>query len=309
MSIISLLSNINSQEQVTNQKLSGQTISDTIVIVTPQKVYNIVLPDIMNIILQKKDIPNLIPIDIPSKRVVYEETEVNKSDKIAFNHLNLSLRLNTLGFGLEAATPLNEQFVLRGGFDLFPISFGNHTYSLRKEFSQLEYAFGYIPQYRGKAKVNFFNGHVLADFYPIKTGIFHITAGVFIGSNKATLDGFLSDPNDNPAKLLPGYEWPVFEYGNHRIDLTGGNLDFDLKLGNVIKPYVGVGLGRAFSKNKFGFKVELGVMYQGDYTLKQNGSEFRFGDIILSDGKDAEDYEKWLKWWPMLNFQLTYRIF
>ncbi len=226
-----------------------------------------------------------------------------------FSHINVSLRFNTLGIGIEAATPLSNKFNLRAGFDIIPFNISERSLDLRDELKRIDYAFGYIPGYRAKGKINFFNAHILADFHPVERGIFHITAGFFIGSNKAELSGYLSDSNNNPAQLLPGYEWPVLEYENHTIDLTGGRLDFDLKLGKAIKPYLGVGIGQAVTKKRFGFKFDLGVMYQGDYSLKQNGIDFKFNEAIIEEVGDIDDYTKWLKWWPMVNLQVTYRIF
>lgn len=229
-------------------------------------------------------------------------------DYSLFNHLNVSLRISTMGIGVEAATPINDYFRARAGLDIlststnyFDISFdyGNNLYD----------AFGYVPNYCVKLNFGMYHGHLLADFHPIPTSIFHITAGVFLGYTKITADGYLADSNGNEATLLPGYEWPHLEWGGRKIDVTGGRTKFDLQLGLPVKPYVGFGLGRSITKSRLGFKFELGVLYQGNYVLKQDGHKQNFNGTDINELDDVGEYMKWLKVWPIVNVQLTYRIF
>ncbi|MDD2513661.1 MAG: hypothetical protein PHS71_10495 [Proteiniphilum sp.] len=92
--------------------------------------------------------------------------------------------------------------------------------------------------------------------------------------------------------------------------VEGEITDASLHMGNSLKPYFGVGLGRTIPRNRVGFKFELGVVYQGPYEL--------VSDIINEAGRNwvnrmAEEMElpvsqETLNWWPMLNLSLTYRI-
>lgn len=220
----------------------------------------------------------------------------------------IALSVNTYGFGLEVGTFLNNKLALRGGFDILPVDIGNHSLDFRDELKEIEYVFGYIPKYRAKWKLNFLNAHALVDYYPFNKKFFYLTGGLFFGSNKLKLDGFLADKNNNPAKLLPGYEWPVAEYEGHTFDLRNGNLDFEFKIKNTVKPYLGVGLGEfAFSK-RFGFKFETGIIYQGDFVILHNGEELSYKKTIIEKFDKAGDFKTWLKWWPMVNFQFMYKF-
>lgn len=230
-------------------------------------------------------------------------------DYSLFSHLNVGLRVSTMGIGVEAATPLNDYFRARAGFDILTFKTSYFDISLNDYSDDLYDSFGYVPDYRLKAKLGMFHGHLLADFHPIPSGIFHITAGVFLGSTKVTADGYLADSNGKESELLPGKEWPHLELDGRIIDVTGGRAKLDLQLGLPVKPYVGVGIGRSVTKSRLGFKFELGVLYQGDYTLKQGGHKLELSDTGIDTLEDVDKYTKWLQFWPMVNFQLTYRIF
>lgn len=243
------------------------------------------------------------------------ETKNVKEDSNEFyeggplSHLNVALRASTMGLGLEAATPLNSYLKLRAGINFMGFKSSAFDISLDDPDNMLSNAFGELPDYKMKGELNFTNGHILVDFHPVKKGIFHITAGAFIGKNQLKAKGFLAGADGNPVQLKEGMDWPSIDFDGHKLELNDANLDATLQLGNVIKPYFGLGLGRAISKSRVSFKFELGMIYQGDYSLKQNGKKL---DVIESASENFEDidtYTKWLKWWPMLNFQLTYRIF
>ncbi len=73
---------------------------------------------------------------------------------------------------------------------------------------------------------------------------------------------------------------------------------------------MGLGLGRTIPRNRVGFKFELGMVYQGKYTLtspnmNEAGNDWLNGFI---DEMDLPVSESTLNWWPMLNLSLTYRI-
>ena len=232
-----------------------------------------------------------------------------KSENTFLSHLSVGLRASTMGIGLQAATPINDYFKLRAGIDFIGFKTSTFDISLDDPDGVFDEAFGYTPDYKMKGELNFTNGNVLVDFHPTK-GIFHLTAGVFIGANKLKASGFLADNNGNPAQLKEGVtEWPYLDFDGHRLTLDDANLDATLQLGKTIKPYFGLGVGRAIANKRVAFKFELGMIYQGDYSLKQNGKKLDVVNNASESFEDIDDYTKWLKWWPMLNFQLSYKIF
>lgn len=225
------------------------------------------------------------------------------------SHLNISAGVSTLGFTLEASTPINSSLKLRAGLDYFEFNSKKYDVDFDDQEGYLTEAFGYTPTYEMHGSLKAIHGHALVDYYPFKKGIFHLTAGFYLGSTKLKANGLLTDGNGNPAELKPGYEWPTIDFDGNELAVIDGKLDAELTLGQVIKPYVGIGLGRAVSKRRIGVKFELGVLYQGDYTLKQNGRTVASTSDLNASVEDAEKVTKWLKLWPMVNFQLNYRIF
>ncbi len=51
------------------------------------------------------------------------------------------------------------------------------------------------------------------------------------------------------------------------------------------------------------------MIYQGKYSLKQDGKKVTVVDDAAENFEDIDTYTNLLKWWPMMNFQLSYRIF
>lgn len=237
-----------------------------------------------------------------------QQKEQREKDSF-LSHLSVGLRASTLGVGVQAATGLNDYFKLRAGIDYFSLKPGEWSIGLDDPDGEFERAFGYTPDYNLKGEISFINGNVLVDFHPTK-GIFHITSGVFLGTNKLKARGLLTDRNGDAAKLKPGQtQWPVVDFDGHPLQLDNANLGADLQLGGVIKPYFGLGLGRAIANKRVSFKFELGMIYQGGYALKQDGKKIQAVENAARNFEDIDTYTNLLKWWPVLNFQLSYKIF
>jgi hypothetical protein len=226
-----------------------------------------------------------------------------------FSRMNLALRFSTMGVGLELATPLGLHIDVRAGADALPLSLDYRNYSLDNYADDLSPAFGYIPEYRAKEKIQMMHGHLLADIYPLARGIFHFTAGAFIGTSQVRIQGTMVDANNGLVALQPGYEWPVVNIDGYDIKTDDGRADLSLILGNTVKPYVGIGLGRAAAR-RFGVKFELGMLFQGGYTLKQNGRVLNLQNMDKAEDIGlVNDYAEWAKWWPMINLQFSFRLY
>jgi hypothetical protein len=236
-----------------------------------------------------------------------------QEDTAPFSHLNLSLRASTGGFGLEAATPLGNYFNARAGVDYF--GYQSRYYDILitdNSENELYNAFGYIPDYHAKGKLSLAHGRLLADYHPTG-GIFHLTAGVYLGNFNANVNGYLADRNNvnQPAQLKDGYDWPTLDLDGHEIDLTDGKADLDVQFGGFVKPYFGLGVGRAVTHQRVGFKFEIGVLYMGDYTLRQNGEKLNLkaGNSDTQEIADIDRYLSLMQWYPAISFQLSFRLF
>ncbi|MTG96742.1 MULTISPECIES: hypothetical protein [Myroides] len=229
---------------------------------------------------------------------------------IAFSELSVGIGITSMGITAEASSPLTPNLQLRAGINFFKYNSKYYDGTPDDPRNELSKTFGYRPDLTMKGKLNMFHGHALVDFYPVKGGLFFVSGGLYMGNNKVDLHGYLIDKDGERANPLEGEEWPTLDFQGNVIDINNGNIDAQATVGNVIKPYLGFGIGRAISKSRLGFTFELGMMYQGDYTIKQGGSKVAFE--LDENVEYDEEAEKWLnriKWWPKVSFQLKYRIF
>jgi len=248
-------------------------------------------------------------------------TAFSQNDFKPFNNLGFGVKASPfLGYGFEAATGINNKLILRLGLNLTKgINFNEFNMDLGFDEDYILDYFGYVPVFRAKPILKVTHCNLLLDYHP--GGIFHITGGVFIGALKVGVDGYLADARNNnaisKATLLEemGNEWPSLDIGDQAITIPEGKTSLDFSLGNAIKPYLGIGVGRAVAKNKkLAFKFELGAMYQGhSYAIKQNGELLDLSKSTEGGLRDLHDdiveYSKYARFWPQMNFQLSYRIF
>ncbi|MDR2292666.1 MAG: hypothetical protein LBE11_04235 [Prevotellaceae bacterium] len=222
----------------------------------------------------------------------------------AFDQLAVGLETGTYGPGITASTSLLPNFKLRSGLDFFSFS-----PSLDFDISPD----GYIPNDDAEIetlsgslfdpKLSFANFKLLLDYYPWKNGIFSVSAGFYLGSNSISMKGKINNYNSDM----------VFELNDDIIvkPRTDGTFDAKVKLGGIVKPYFGIGLGRSIANKRIAFKFDLGIIYQGDF--KFESKQVYVSERIqnsLSNSDELSDLPKGvLKLWPLLNFSLTYKIF
>lgn len=216
-----------------------------------------------------------------------------------FSHLSVSLNAGTLGGGLQVAAPLNDYLGLRAGFSLLKFNY-NYDYDgtyegplpanarVRNEDPDRYYT---VPL---KAKANMANGMVLLDYFPFRRSVFHVTAGLLFGTSSILKVSGETDERIEVGDIIiePGAD---------------GRVEAALKT-NAVKPYVGLGFGRSVAHSRVGFKFELGAMFHGNPKIEATTGK------IVEDAVDQElsRFNKFLKnfkAYPVLNFQLSYRIF
>ena len=84
-----------------------------------------------------------------------------------------------------------------------------------------------------------------------------------------------------------------------------GSVNAYLKV-NSIRPYFGLGVGRAVPKHRVGFRFELGAMYIGKPDVDSPNID---GTL---NSEDLDGFNKTLskcRFYPQLSFKLTYRLF
>ncbi|MHC5200914.1 hypothetical protein [Myroides sp. LJL119] len=226
-----------------------------------------------------------------------------------FSNLSISAGASTMGATVELITPVAKNFKARLGIDFFRYKTPQFSMNFQDNSGILQETFHTIPTLKTKADIHLFHGHLLFDYYPIQNGIVYLTAGLYVGNTKINANGRLEDHTGNLITLKPGKQWPEIIFDGKKLEVFHAKVDAQLKLGQVVKPYLGIGLGRSIPKNKIGLKIDFGLIYQGEYSLTQNGNNIpvtKQSDIYIENSKK---YTKWLKWWPKAALQLTYRIY
>jgi len=252
----------------------------------------------------------------------------------AFNHLAIGVELfSTTGFGLEVGTPLSPHFALRGGFSMLPYSYGA-TFDGVVDQSILEDIDNTIdiePAIRSALAQKGLptratdvstdmnvgvslnpTGKILIDYYPSSKYTFHITAGAYFGSGKMIkLKGRMDEAVDVLNVLKDyGYDYLDDIYviddnyqltGRDVMDIRGA-----LKV-NAVKPYFGLGFGRAVPKKRVGVNFEIGVVYHG--TPKITSESQNIQRLIDNELSEVMDVLKDYPIYPIISFKLTVRLF
>lgn len=147
--------------------------------------------------------------------------------------LAVALRAGTPGIGLDLDLGLSPMLGVRLGYSAFDIDHSIDTSDVH---------------YSGRLKLS--TGTALLDWYPFE-GVFHLTAGAAINATRLEVVG-------QPSA------------GTYTIDRTTysssqiGSLRGQLKFGNSVAPYVGIGWGKATGMNgRVHFLLDLGAIYGG----------------------------------------------
>jgi hypothetical protein len=224
-----------------------------------------------------------------------------------FENWSVGVNAGLYGLGIQGATSLSPNFKARVGFDYLKLSY-NDGISFDAPIINAQNRDISLSGELSGAELKFPNFKAMVDFYPVKNGIFCITAGFYVGNNKITTNGKVDD-----------YQNLMNEIGKHpEFDMEGtiikpnndGSFDANIKLGETFKPYVGLGLGRTIPNSRVGFKFELGVVYQGKISVdSDNVSDSGLAKVNdMASDFDLPVSKNVLKLWPMLNFTLSYRI-
>lgn len=228
----------------------------------------------------------------------------------AFSNLGIAASVSTSGVGVTLATPIAKMFTLRGGYMFSPYAL-EYTYD---DFAPIDLPNGgsvSVPELDLKGKLQSGNAHLMIDWAPFKkgAGTFFITAGVFIGAGQViNIDGQfdMSHPDIQTLKQHGLLKEIEVEIGDQIIRTDdSGYMNAALKV-NSLRPYLGLGWGRAIPKHRFGFRFELGAYVWGKPSIESD-------NIILSNNSDSmseiNEILNKVKVYPQISFALTYRLF
>lgn len=205
-----------------------------------------------------------------------------------FKSWGVGVNAGTTGVGGSIITNINPHLIARVGFDYMGYTYKPDDMELDVEYDGQE-----LSAKINALKLKFPDAKLLIDYYPVKNGIFSITGGVYLGQNKITMEGYASQKFELDDIVIEPDE--------------NGYFDASLVLGNTVKPYFGFGLGRTLANKRIGFRFELGAIYQGHYKIK---SDYMADETVNKANSAIEDEipKSLLDFWPVLNFNLSYRF-
>lgn len=207
----------------------------------------------------------------------------------AMPDLAVAVRAGTPGVGLDLDLPLTSSFGIRVGFAGFNVNHSIDTTDVN---------------YDGRLKLRTFTG--LLDWYVFQGG-FHLTAGV--AGNGTKLD-VVGQPSQG-SYTINGTTYSSSQLGS----LTG-----ELKFGNSVAPYLGLGWGNpAGESSHLHLLLDVGAIYGGAPTVSlsaQCGPAAPPGSALCnqiqsnvgSEQQKLRDKADLLRWYPVVNLGVAVRF-
>lgn len=225
----------------------------------------------------------------------------------AFDNASIGIEASTTGIGLSAATPIHRAFTLRGGFNVLPFSY-RYTYD---DFDPLMVAGTEVsvPGLGLKASSRMYTGHLIVDWVPFRRGTstFFLAAGLYFGGSRLLDVTGRFDPAELAAAGIP-----ADQISNIRLDVGGttiapnsdGSAEAQLKV-NAVRPYVGLGVGRAIPRGRVGFRAEAGAIFHGKPSIASPNI------VKQTPASELDGFNKFLSKWkvyPVLSLKMTVKI-
>jgi len=178
--------------------------------------------------------------------------------------------------------------------------------------------------------------NLLVDYFPSKKSSFHFTGGLILDLSPNMLKGTGTPLDENGEPGLQSSDYGTKEFAGITTDLEG-NINMKACYGlKTVRPYVGIGFGRAVNTNKrVSVNFDLGVAYIGglhvyaenymiDYPNKIDvelnedwavNNKINGKTIKETMGEEGEEFFKYTKTGnsfpvlPYLRFTINYRLF
>jgi hypothetical protein len=193
--------------------------------------------------------------------------------------ISASLHIGSLGVGIDGKYAISNKLNIRLGYTYLPINY-NTVLSI-----------GGINS-NSNLKTNFSNIHLFGEYKVFKKSDFRLIGGLAYYTS-AAINATFSPQN--------GYTVGTIYLTSEEIGKLKAEIDW-----KGIAPYIGLGFGKAFPKNKINVNFDLGTYYMPSPSCTVTGSE-RLADnkeIGNTIANNLSDYN----WFPLLQINLNYKI-
>ena len=235
-------------------------------------------------------------------------------------HWSLSVGASTAGAEIELATTLGHHFQLRAGVSALPYSLTvPYEMDFASAFEDVDPRFlervGVDPQSIPNevditARLDMMNYKVLMNIYPFKKAGLHLTAGFYYGNDKlVTASTQMPQEFLDAANKVSDLDFEFAETNNAFLEAApDGAFDVYVKT-KKMKPYVGVGFGRAVPKRRLGLNLDFGFMFHGTPEIGSSNPEFaKAVNDMLAEEELTEAFNQF-DIYPVLSIRLIGRLF
>ena len=219
-----------------------------------------------------------------------------------FNSLGLGLSVSTVGVGLEVSTPIGNYLALRGGVSFMPKF--TVTDEVNADLKGVPQGYPQSAEVELEGSTKRTTGELLLNLYPFRSNGFFVAAGASFGGDKFVQ---ITGHSDELQQLIAAGGSAGLQIGDVSIPVDqNGNVSGGLKV-SAIRPYVGLGYGRAVPSKRINFMLDAGVQLHGTPEVY---SDFGQVDQLMAEvDNDFTDIINKLKVYPVIRFRICGKLF
>ncbi len=219
-----------------------------------------------------------------------------------FNSLGLGLSVSTVGVGLEVSTPIGNYLALRGGVSFMPKF--TVTDEVNADLKGVPQGYPQSAEVELEGSTKRTTGELLLNLYPFRSNSFFVAAGASFGGDKFVQ---ITGHSDELQQLIAAGGSAGLQIGDVSIPVDqNGNVSGGLKV-SAVRPYVGLGYGRAVPSKRINFMLDAGVQLHGTPEVY---SDFGQVDQLMAEvDNDFTDIINKLKVYPVIRFRICGKLF
>lgn len=227
------------------------------------------------------------------------------SESGLFNSLAVGVNAGTTGVGFDVATPMGRFFAVRAGVDFMPNIRFHTDVDIKVDVNLPGGNHTSVTTLDVETALKRVSGDVLLNIYPFPSSGFFLCGGAYFGGEEVVK---ISSHSSELAELLAQSNNLGFDIGDlssipvdRNGDLLGG-----LRVAKI-RPYVGLGFGRAVPKKHLEFMVDLGAQIHGTPDIHSETGDLEM--LIQEANDDITKGIKKMKVYPVLKFRLCGKLF
>ena len=219
-----------------------------------------------------------------------------------FNSLGLGLSVSTVGVGLEVSTPIGNYLALRGGVSFMPKF--TVTDEVNADLKGVPQGYPQSSEVELEGSTKRTTGELWQKRYPFRSNGFFVAAGASFGGDKFVQ---ITGHSDELRQLITAGGSAGLQIGDVSIPVDqNGNVSGGLKV-SAVRPYVGLGYGRAVPSKRINFMLDVGVQLHGTPEVY---SDFGQVDQLMAEvDNDFTDIINKLKVYPVIRFRICGKLF